>query len=127
MDFTAIFEALSPVIVQALTIIIMTLAGLIGNSLRKWAKSKELNELVKTNKEWAALAVRTAEDIFDTGEGDQKLAYAYEWMSDRLKEYKIKLEPSEIQGLVRAAYQEIIGEFVEYIYKEIDEDYDEDF
>ena len=127
MDFTAIFEALSPVIVQALTIIIMTLAGLIGNSLRKWAKSKELNELVKTNKEWAALAVRTAEDIFDTGEGDQKLAYAYEWMSDRLKEYKIKLEPSEIQGLVRAAYQEIIGEFVEYIYEEIDEDYDEDF
>ena len=127
MDFTAIFEALSPVIVQALTIIIMALAGLIGNSLRKWAKSKELNELVKTNKEWAALAVRTAEDIFDTGEGDQKLAYAYEWMSDRLKEYKIKLEPSEIQGLVRAAYQEIIGEFVEYIYEEIDEDYDEDF
>ena len=124
MDFTAIFEALSPVIVQALTIIIMALAGLIGNSLRKWAKSKELNELVKTNKEWAALAVRTAEDIFDTGEGDQKLAYAYEWMSDRLKEYKIKLEPSEIQGLVRAAYQEIIGEFVEYIYEEIDEDDD---
>ena len=124
MDFTAIFEALSPVIVQALTIIIMTLAGLIGNSLRKWAKSKELNELVKTNKEWAALAVRTAEDIFDTGEGDQKLAYAYEWMSDRLKEYKIKLEPSEIQGLVRAAYQEIIGEFVEYIYEEIDDDDD---
>ena len=124
MDFTAIFEALSPVIVQALTIIIMALAGLIGNSLRKWAKSKELNELVKTHKAWAALAVRTAEDIFDTGEGDQKLAYAYEWMSDRLKEYKIKLEPSEIQGLVRAAYQEIIGEFVEYIYEEIDEDDD---
>ena len=124
MDFTAIFEALSPVIVQALTIIIMTLAGLIGNSLRKWAKSKELNELVKTNKEWAALAVRTAEDIFDTGEGDQKLAYAHDWLSERLREYGIKFTPDEIEGLVRAAYQEIIAEYEEYYYEEIDEDDD---
>ena len=124
MDFTAIFEALSPIIVEALMIIILALAGLIGNYLRRWAKNKGLNELLDTHKRWAALAVRTAEDIYDTGDGELKLAYAYDWLSERLHEYGIKFTPDEIEGLVRAAYQEIIAEYEEYYYEEIDDDED---
>ena len=108
-----IFETLSPIIIEALTIIILALAGIIGNYLRTWAKNKGVNELLETHKKWASLAVRTAEDIYTTGEGEAKLAYAYAWMSARLKEHGIKFEPDEIEGLIRAAYQEIIGEWVD--------------
>lgn len=113
MDFGNLFEVLSPVIIEALTIIIMTLVGVMTTYLATWAKNKGLNELVDTHKKWADLAVRTAEDIYDTGEGDVKLAYACGWMSARLKEHNIKFNPEEIEGLVRAAYQEIIGEWEE--------------
>ena len=107
------FEALSPVIVQALSIIILALAGVFGRWAATWARNKGLNELIETHEKWAAVAVRTAKDIYGAGDGDVKLSYACGWLSARLKERGIKFNPEEIEGLVRSAYQEIIGEWEE--------------
>ena len=75
--------------------------------------------MLDTHEKWVALAVRTEEDIYETGDGDLKLMNACEWLSDRLKENKIPVEPDAIEGLVRAAYQAIIGEWK----REMEEEY----
>lgn len=112
----SLVETLSPVIIEALTIVILALAGFIGKWLATWAKNKSIDELIITKQKWADLAVRTAEDIYDTGEGDKKLAFASKWLSLRLKEHGIKFTPEEIDGLARASYQRIIGQWEEIIY-----------
>ena len=114
-----VLEMLMPIIIKALSIVVLALAGAAAARISAWAKSKGLNELLDTHEKWAALAVRTAEDIYDTGEGDLKLEFACEWLSDRLKENGIPVEPDAIDGLIRAAYQAIIGEWEQ----EIDAEY----
>ena len=115
-----VLEMLMPHIINALSIIVLALAGAVAARIAAWAKSKGVNELLDTHEKWAALAVRTAEDIYETGEGDLKLEFACEWLSDRLKENKIPVEPDAIEGLVRAAYQAIIGEWVQEMEMEYD-------
>ena len=115
-----VWEMLMPYVIDALSIIVLALAGAVAASIAAWAKSKGVNELLDTHEKWAALAVRTAEDIYETGEGDLKLEFACEWLSDRLKENKIPVEPDAIEGLVRAAYQAIIGEWVQEMEMEYD-------
>ena len=106
-----VLEMLMPHIINALSIIVLALAGAVATKIAAWAKSKGINEMIDAHEKWAALAVRVAEDIYDTGEGDAKLDYACEWLADRLKENGIPVEPDAIEGLVRAAYQLIIGEW----------------
>ena len=114
-----VLEMLMPHIINALSIIVLALAGAVATKIAAWAKSKGINEMIDAHEKWAALAVRVAEDIYDTGEGDAKLDYACEWLADRLKENGIPVEPDAIEGLVRAAYQLIIGEWD----KEMDAEY----
>ena len=114
-----VLEMLMPHIINALSIIVLALAGAVATKIAAWAKSKGINEMIDAHEKWAALAVRVAEDIYDTGEGDLKLEFACEWLSDRLKENGIPVEPDAIEGLVRAAYQLIIGEWD----KEMDAEY----
>ena len=114
-----VWEMLIPYIIDALSIIVLALAAAVAARISAWAKSKGVKELLDTHEKWAALAVRTAEDIYETGEGDLKLKFACEWLSDRLKENKIPVEPDAIEGLVRAAYQAIIGEWKQ----EMEEEY----
>lgn len=106
-----VLEMLMPHIINALSIIVLALAGAVATKIAAWAKSKGINEMIDAHEKWAALAVRVAEDIYDTGEGDAKLDYACDWLADRLKENGIPVEPDAIEGLVRAAYQLIIGEW----------------
>ena len=115
-----VLEMLMPHIINALSIIVLALAGAVATKIAAWAKSKGINEMIDAHEKWAALAVRVAEDIYDTGEGDLKLEFACEWLSDRLKENKIPVEPDAIEGLVRAAYQAIIGEWVQEMEMEYD-------
>ena len=114
-----VLEMLMPHIINALSIIVLALAGAVATKIAAWAKSKGINEMIDAHEKWAALAVRVAEDIYDTGEGDAKLDYACDWLADRLKENGIPVEPDAIEGLVRAAYQLIIGEWD----KEMDAEY----
>ena len=114
-----VLEMLMPHIINALSIIVLALAGAVATKIAAWAKSKGINEMIDAHEKWAALAVRVAEDIYDTGEGDAKLDYACDWLTDRLKENGIPVEPDAIEGLVRAAYQLIIGEWD----KEMDAEY----
>ena len=114
-----VLEMLMPHIINALSIIVLALAGAVATKIAAWAKSKGINEMIDANEKWAALAVRVAEDIYDTGEGDAKLDFACDWLADRLKENGIPVEPDAIEGLVRAAYQLIIGEWD----KEMDAEY----
>ena len=114
-----VLEMLMPHIINALSIIVLALAGAVATKIAAWAKSKGINEMIDAHEKWAALAVRVAEDIYDTGEGDAKLDFACDWLADRLKENGIPVEPAAIEGLVRAAYQLIIGEWD----KEMDAEY----
>ena len=114
-----VWEMLAPILIDALSIIVLALASAVAAKIAAWAKSKGINEMIDAHEKWAALAVRTAEDIYDTGEGDAKLDYACEWLADRLKENNIPVEPEAIEGLIRAAYQLIIGEWD----KEMDAEY----
>jgi LL-H family phage holin len=106
-----ILELLSPIIIEALTIIILALAGIFARWAANWAKQKGIDQMIKNKQHWADLAVRTAKDVYQTGEGDKKLAFAAKWLSDRLHEQGIKITEAEIEGLVRASYQELIGEW----------------
>jgi len=106
-----VWEMLAPIVIDALSIIVLALAGALAAKIAAWAKSRGINELIDAHEKWAALAVRTAEDIYDTGEGDAKLDFACEWLADRLREHKIPVEADAIEGLIRAAYQAIIGEW----------------
>ena len=108
-------EMLMPHIINALSIIVLALAGAAAARIATWAKSKGINEIIDANEKWAALAVRMAEDIYETGEGDAKLDFACEWLADRLKENGIPVNAEAIEGLVRAAYQAIIGEWEQEI------------
>ncbi len=104
-------ELLSPVIIEALTIVILALAGIFARWAAGWAKQRGIDVVIKNKQQWADLAVRTAKDIYHTGEGDAKLAFATHWLSDRLKEQGFKFSAEEIEGLVRASYQRLIGEW----------------
>jgi len=112
-----IFALLSPVIVEVLTIVLLALAGVFARWASTWIKAKGIDKLIQNNQVWADIAVRTAEDIFISGEGEQKLAYACGWLSDRLRERGIKISIEEIEGLVRSAYREIIAEWTEEEYE----------
>jgi hypothetical protein len=119
MEMNEVWEMLAPILIDALSIVVLALASAVAAKIAAWAKSKGINELIDAHEKWAALAVRTAEDIYATGEGDAKLDYACEWLADRLRENKIPVDAEAIEGLIRAAYQEIIGEWD----KEMDADY----
>jgi hypothetical protein len=113
MDFTSMLELLSPIIVEALTIVILAVATAFGSWAVSWAKQKGIDQAIKNKQRWADLAVRTAKDIYQTGEGDKKLLFASAWLADRLKEQGFKVTAEEVEGLARASYQNIIGEWKE--------------
>ena len=61
---------------------------------------------IKLATEFAAKAVRIAEDIFGKGQGLEKLKYATELVQQFMAKVGVALNPNEAEQVVRAAYQD---------------------
>ncbi len=106
-------EMWSEVIVTVLATFVAVVTPILAREVIGWIKSKKLYEMVKTEQEWADLAVRFAADAYKLANGEVRYNQACIWLSDRLKERGFKLKAEEIDGLVRSAYQAIYGEWID--------------
>lgn len=87
IDLTPIVEA-----------VIALAASVITMFLIPWLKQRYSNETLEKARGWVEIAVYAAEKIYGAGNGDQKLAYA----EDFLAQHKIKLDTDDLIALVNA-------------------------
>lgn len=87
IDFTPLIEALILLLTSVITVVIIP-------ALRE----RYSNEQLEKAKSWVQIAVYAAEKMYGAGHGDQKLAYAEQFLA----EHKIKLDTSTIKAMVDA-------------------------
>lgn|GEM_PF-2596046 len=82
---------------MALGVIGIGLLGYVAHALVKFIISHHLDFLARQ-------AVEFAEYDYKHLHVDTKINYACEWVSARLKHYRIKIDEEEIEGVSRSAY-----------------------
>ncbi len=87
IDFTPLIEALILLLTSVITVVIVP-------ALR----ARYNNEQLEKAKSWVQIAVYAAEKMYGAGHGDQKLAYAEQFLA----EHKIKLDTSALRAMVDA-------------------------
>lgn len=87
IDFTPIVQAIIALAASAITLFLIP-----------WLRERYGNETLEKARGWVQIAVYAAEKIYGAGNGDQKLAYA----EDFLAQHKIKLDTADLVALVNA-------------------------
>lgn len=87
IDFTPIVEAIIALATTAITVFLIP-----------WLRERYGNESLEKAKSWVQIAVYAAEKLYGAGHGDQKLAYAEQFLA----QHKIKLDTSTLKAMVDA-------------------------
>lgn len=87
IDLTPLVEALLGLAVTAITVFLIP-----------WVKERYGNETLEKARSWVQIAVYAAEKVYGAGHGDEKLAYAEQFLAER----KIKLDLSTIKAMIEA-------------------------
>lgn len=87
IDLTPLVEALLGFAVTAITVFLIP-----------WVKERYGNETLEKARSWVQIAVYAAEKAYGAGHGDEKLAYAEQFLAER----KIKLDLSTLKAMIDA-------------------------
>ncbi len=108
-------EQLTPVIIEALTIIILALAAAFARWAVTWMKNVGITEAIIAYEELAMIAVQFAEQKYHDKGGPEKFALALDSLSKMLKSRGIKIEPEQIEALIESAVLEMHGEWMDIV------------
>ena len=118
-------ESLIMAIIENILIIIVTLvAGFIIAYLRKKIGVDGMQKIgleLALKQDLAELAVKFVEQVYKDFKGEEKYTMAALWLADRIGELGLKINESEVKGLIEAALRTIKDEFGEQWAKAIDE------
>lgn len=87
IDFTPIVEAIIALAATAITVFLVP-----------WLRERYGNEALDKARSWVQIAVYAAEKLYGAGHGDEKLAYAEQFLA----QHKIKLDTSTLKAMVDA-------------------------
>ena len=87
IDLTPLAEALVELAVTAVALFVIP-----------WLKERYGNEKLEKARHWVEIAVYAAEKMYGAGRGDEKLAYAEEFLA----QHKIKLDLDTLKAMVDA-------------------------
>lgn len=104
-------ELWSDIIVQAVSLLLLTLVTLATRSLMQWLHKKGVVETIVAKEELAMIAVGFVEQAYRNIGGAEKFEAAVGWMGDRLTENGIKAGPDEIGGLIEEAVRRMKQEW----------------
>lgn len=91
-DFTPLVEALISLAITAITVFLIP-----------WLRERYGNEKLTKAQFWVQTAVEAAEKIYGAGKGDEKLAYAEQFLAEK----NIKLDMTTLVAMVNAAIKEM--------------------
>lgn len=97
IDLTPLAEALITLAATAISVFLIP-----------WLKTRYSNEKLAKAQAWVRVGVYAAEKLFGAGHGDEKLAYA----EDFLAAHKIKLDTATLKALVNAEIRKMEQEEV---------------
>lgn len=109
-------EIISAALVQLLIALVTVGTGFVINYLKNkigTEKLKKIQEQLLAKKELAILAVKFAEQAFNSFDGETKYNEAAKFLSTRAKEVGLLISEDEIKGLIEAALRQIKDELGE--------------
>ncbi len=98
----ALINALIPVFLTTVTAVI----GFVGNELRKQIAARTTNDQVEFLQRVAAIGVQAAEQLFGELAGEEKKAFALQYIQAELDKRGIKLDAAQLEALVEATVLE---------------------
>ena len=87
IDLTPLVQAIIALAATAVTVFLIP-----------WLRNRYGNETLEKARSWVQIAVYAAEKVYGAGHGDEKLAYA----EDFLAQHKIKLDTDTLLAMVNA-------------------------
>ena len=87
IDLTPLVQAIIALAATAVTVFLIP-----------WLRNRYGNETLEKARNWVQIAVYAAEKVYGAGRGDEKLAYA----EDFLAQHKIKLDTDTLLAMVNA-------------------------
>lgn len=99
IDLTPLVQAIIALAATAVTVFLIP-----------WLRNRYGNETLEKVRSWVQIAVYAAEKLYGAGHGDEKLAYA----EDFLAQHKIKLDTDTLRAMVNAEIRKM--EQVEFSY-----------
>ncbi len=95
---------------QVILTIIPVLGAIITYFVVPYMKATTESEKLNQYKEWAALAVKTAEMLWkETGHGEDKKAYVTAFLNDMFNAKKTVITKEQLHVLIEAAVKEMGG------------------
>ena len=107
-------EAWSDIIVQAVSLVLLTLASLLTRGALKWLHSRGVVEQIMAKEELAQIAVGFAEQAYRNMGGTEKYDAAVRWMGHRLRESGLTAGPDEVTALIEEAVLRMRQEWMQY-------------
>ena len=98
---------ITQIIVSAIGLIGLILTGIVSPSLRSWLKSKFTAEQWDTIYNYAVAAVQAAEIIIGAGKGEEKFAWAKEYIEAQCKAHGIKIDMDTVQVAIENAWKDL--------------------
>ena len=101
-------EMMHQVILMMLSAVLTVLIGITAAWARNRWGADVLEDTVFNKESFAYRAIWLAEDFYrGPGKGEQRLAYAVAWASEKLEEQGIVVSQDEIHELIRSLYAEM--------------------
>ena len=98
---------ITQIVVAAIGFAGLILTGIVIPSLRSWLKSKFTAEQWNTIYSYAVAAVQAAEIIIGAGKGEEKFAWAKEYIEAQCKAHGIKIDMDTVQVAIENAWKNL--------------------
>ncbi len=108
-------ETWSGVIFEALSIIVLGLAGLLINWITKYVKNSSTVQEILAKEELTMIVVNMVEQAYDYLDGEEKFNIAIARLAKLFKDYGLKIDEDEIHDLIEDAVGEIQAEWLDMI------------
>lgn len=98
---------MSDIIFEVLKLAVMIAVLVITRYVVPWIRTKIDNETLGLAAEWAAKAVRSAQQVMDGGSGAEKKSIVTAFLKDLLETKNIAMSDDQLDALIEAAVKEM--------------------
>lgn len=104
----AFVDQLTPIITQLAVVVITTVIGAVGYTIRQWANAKFNSEQLSVINDVAVIGVQAAEQLLNRFGGEEKKKFALEYAEAELARRGIKVDLDQLSAIIEAA---VLAEF----------------
>lgn len=108
MDFAPIINQITPILADLLIAVVGLVVAFVGNETRKLLSNKSVASNISVLQTIATIGVQAAEQLYASEAGDDKKAYAIQYVQNELDRHGLKFDVDAIETAIEAA---VLAEF----------------